>query len=78
MTPSGSLLIPDPAVPGNLWPVIPAQAPSRMLSLLFQLEQSQWLSSDEIQAQQTRSLGHSCVMLGLPLPSIAGVWRTPV
>ena len=57
MTPSGSLLTPDPAVPGNLWPVIPAQAPSRMLSLLFQLEQSQWLSAKEIQAQQSRQLG---------------------
>jgi phenylacetate-CoA ligase len=57
MTHLGSLLTPDPAVPGSIWPAVPATGSARMMSLLFQLEQSQWLSADEIQSQQGRQLG---------------------
>lgn len=56
-TPLSSLLIPNLNVPGNAWPIIPNQNSARMLSLLFQLEQSQWLSADDFEQVQRRQLG---------------------
>ena len=52
-----SLLVPDLNVPGNAWPIIPNQNAGRMLSILFQLEQSQWLPAGELQQMQARQLG---------------------
>lgn len=51
------MLLPQSAVRGNVWPAVPNLQASRMLALLFQLEQSQWMAAEEILAHQTRQLG---------------------
>lgn len=38
------------------WPAIPSPAGARMLAMLFQLDRTQWLSADEILANQWRQL----------------------
>lgn len=45
---------PLPGVEGILWPAIPYHRASMILSLLFQLEQSQWWAPERIQAAQFR------------------------
>jgi len=55
--PFSSLLVPDQNVPGNGWPIIPNQGSARTLSLLFQLEQSQWLAADDFEQMQRRQIG---------------------
>ncbi len=39
-----------------VWPAIPHPGPAAVLALLFELEQSQWLSPEQIQEQQFRQL----------------------
>ncbi|MDP6843764.1 MAG: hypothetical protein QGH73_19000 [Rhodospirillales bacterium] len=48
--------LPTPAanIEGNVWPVFPGQRAAMMLSLLFQLEQSQWWPPERLQAAQFR------------------------
>lgn len=45
------------AFPGAVWPAIPEPAGAEILSLLFQLGRSQWLSADALRAFQSRQLG---------------------
>lgn len=44
------------AVPEVVWPVIGTDASAHLQSLLFQLEQSQWLSSDQLRDRQLGQL----------------------
>ncbi len=44
------------AVPGVVWPVIGTDASAHLQSLLFQLEQSQWLSPDQLRDRQLGQL----------------------
>ena len=48
--------IPRSTVPGVVSPAIPGRMASLMLSLLYQLEQTQWLPPDDLFAQQARQL----------------------
>ena len=43
--------------PGAVWPAVPEPAGAVLLSLLFQLEQSQWLPADRLRALQLRQFG---------------------
>ena len=43
-------------VPGLTWPAVPDRDSAGLLSILFQVERSQWLSSQEILACQFRQL----------------------
>lgn len=43
-------------LPGVVWPAVPSGNASRVLALLFQFEQSQWLSPADLRAQQLRQL----------------------
>lgn len=43
-------------VSGNAWPVVPPAQGAQVLSLLFQMEQSQWLSPQAIRQYQSRQL----------------------
>jgi len=54
--PGKANVIPNSGLKGISWPAIPAQNAAQMLSLLYQLEQSQWLSPDEVWQQQSRQL----------------------
>jgi phenylacetate-CoA ligase len=47
----------ESAVDGVLWPAVPDYGRAAVLSLLHQIERSQWLAADEIAAQQRRQLG---------------------
>ncbi len=49
-------MIPKTSVPEIIWPPIADPRASVLLSLLFQLQQSQWWSPEEIQTQQYRQL----------------------
>jgi phenylacetate-CoA ligase len=44
------------ALPGVAWPAIPANDAAAALALLFQLEQSQWLSAESLRERQMRQL----------------------
>lgn len=54
MTVNSALSSPTPSMEGNLWPAVPNQHSAIMLSLLFQLEQSQWWDPERLQAAQFR------------------------
>jgi len=54
MTVNSALSSPTPSMEGNLWPAVPNQRSAIMLSLLFQLEQSQWWDPERLQAAQFR------------------------
>jgi len=43
-------------IPGVLWPAIPGERPAQLLAMQFQLEQSQWLSPEQLRTQQFRQL----------------------
>ncbi|MEX0676595.1 MAG: AMP-binding protein [Pirellulales bacterium] len=43
-------------IAGATWPAIPTARASQLLAVQFQLEQSQWLSAEEIRARQERQL----------------------
>lgn len=43
-------------VRGNAWPAVPNVQAARMLAILYQLDQSQWASPEEIRDQQARQL----------------------
>jgi phenylacetate-CoA ligase len=45
-----------PKIPGNVWPVIPDGLGARMLALLRQLEDSQWLGPDALRQRQFAQL----------------------
>lgn len=49
-------LIPRSAVPGILWPAIPAPAGAAMLAMQFQLEKSQWWPAERLAREQFRQL----------------------
>jgi len=44
------------ATPGNAWPALPDAAGSAVLALLVQLEASQWLAPERLEADQLRQL----------------------
>ena len=44
------------AVPGAVWPAIGTAASAHLQSLLFQLEQTQWLTPDQLRTHQLRQL----------------------
>ena len=44
------------ALPGAVWPAVPAPEGAAVLGLLFQLERSQWLSAESLLEQQLRQL----------------------
>lgn len=50
------MLTPKTSVSGIHWPALPGAAASSMLSVLYQLEQSQWLSEKQIKHQQFKQL----------------------
>lgn len=43
-------------LPGVLWPTLPQPATAQVLALVFQLERTQWLAPQELQALQLRQL----------------------
>lgn len=43
-------------LPGVLWPTLPQPATTQVLALVFQLERTQWLAPQELQALQLRQL----------------------
>ncbi len=55
------------AVPGTLWPAIGSNDSAHLQSLLFQLEQSQWLSPDQL---RDRQLGQLKLVLGHALQTV--------
>lgn len=44
------------ALPGIAWPAVPENGAAAALALLFQLEQSQWLSAESLRERQMRQL----------------------
>jgi phenylacetate-CoA ligase len=48
------LPIPNPSIEGNVWPVFPSRRSAMMLSILFQLEQSQWWEPERLERVQFR------------------------
>ena len=54
MTVNSPLPFPTPSMEGNVWPAVPNRRSAIMLSLLFQLEQSQWWDKERLQAAQFR------------------------
>lgn len=44
--------VPHSDYPGNAWPALPGEKGQTVLSLLYQMEQTQWWSSDDIRAHQ--------------------------
>ena len=48
------------AARGAVWPAIPTERAAQVLSVLFQLEQSQWLSPDELRQYQACQLVALC------------------
>jgi phenylacetate-CoA ligase len=58
------VLSPASGVRRHAWPAVPNAQTSRMLAVLFQLEQSQWLSPEALLERQTRQIGvllrHAC------------------
>jgi len=52
-----NLWVPKSAVRGIGWPAVPNQRDSSILSMLWQLEASQWWPAEVLQAQQLRQLG---------------------
>ncbi|VAV84981.1 hypothetical protein MNBD_DELTA01-8 [hydrothermal vent metagenome] len=50
------MITPRTSVSGIFWPALPGAAASSMLAVLYQLEQSQWLSAEQIRHQQFRQL----------------------
>ena len=50
------MFVPSTSVAEIGWPAIPGGGAAAVLSVLFQLEQSQWLSADELQARQREQL----------------------
>jgi phenylacetate-CoA ligase len=49
-------LLPRSAVPGIAWPAIPGSKPQLLMTLLLQLEQSQWWPLEKLREQQLRQL----------------------
>ncbi|MBX3423722.1 MAG: hypothetical protein KF752_19365 [Pirellulaceae bacterium] len=58
------MLVVPSRVAGAAWPAIPTSRASQLLAVQFQLDQSQWLSADELHAHQwqqlQRVLYHAC------------------
>ncbi len=52
MTVAFDIPVPDPATPGIVWPAISDQSGNILLTLLFQLEQSQWWPPERLCAAQ--------------------------
>jgi phenylacetate-CoA ligase len=44
------------ALPGLVWPALPSPAGARLLSVLLQLERSQWLPPEQLQQEQMRQI----------------------
>ena len=57
MTQAIDIPIPDSAVQGIVWPAISDQTGSILLTLLFQLEQSQWWPPERLRAAQFGQAG---------------------
>lgn len=55
------MLFPESAVAGIAWPAVPGGRAARLLAILAQFERSQWLSAEQLQAQQARQLGRLLV-----------------
>ncbi|KAF0163197.1 MAG: hypothetical protein FD157_3360 [Rhodocyclaceae bacterium] len=55
------------AVPGVVWPVVGTDASAHLQSLLFQLEQSQWLAPDQLRDHQ---LGQLKLVLGHAIKTV--------
>lgn len=58
MTEASHIPIPDSSVPGIIWPAIPKLNSNILLTLLFQLEQSQWWPPERLRAAQFRQASH--------------------
>jgi phenylacetate-CoA ligase len=54
--PSPILFTPKSAATGILWPALPNPTNALLLALQYQLEQSQWQTSEQLQTQQFRQL----------------------
>ncbi len=52
MTVAFDIPVPDSATPGIVWPAISDQSGNILLTLLFQLEQSQWWPPERLCAAQ--------------------------
>jgi phenylacetate-CoA ligase len=63
LSPGAGMQIPRSAVPGIVSPALPGRMASLLMAVIYQLEQTQWLSPDELffhQGRQLRSLfGHA-------------------
>lgn len=55
--PAAPTPFPKPAVTGSLWPAYPGPTTSTLLSILFQLERTQWWPTETLLAQQMQQLG---------------------
>ena len=49
-------LVPTSASEALLWPALPGDRGRALLSILYQLEQTQWWTAEELRAQQFRQL----------------------
>ena len=59
---------PISGVTGMVWPALPGAADANILALLFQLEQSQWWTPDEIFQQQLRQAGELVAFAARTVP----------
>ncbi|MBT5674661.1 MAG: phenylacetate--CoA ligase family protein, partial [Rhodospirillaceae bacterium] len=57
MTQASHIPIPNSSVPGIVWPAIPEMNGTILLTLLFQLEQSQWWPPERLRQAQFRQAG---------------------
>lgn len=63
------------ALPGVVWPALPAQTGAIALGLLFQLEQSQWLSPERLRERQLQQLGILLKHAYATVPLYRDRWR---
>lgn len=48
--------VPHAAFQGNVWPAVPDEKGQMLLAILYQLEQTQWWSADDLRLHQHRQL----------------------
>lgn len=48
--------VPHAAFQGNVWPAVPGEKGQMLLAILYQLEQTQWWSADDLRLHQHRQL----------------------
>jgi phenylacetate-CoA ligase len=68
----------DSAAPDIAWPAIPPAHVATMLSICFQLEQSQWLPAEALRARQLRQLDVIVRHAGRHVPHYREQWRHDV